>query len=130
MAHGIRKRAQIAHNTYEVGTFSSCSVHFFALLITSPSVNYFSSFSCSLQYFSQIKQKFDRGEDVDLTDANPHDVAALLKEFFRSLPDPLMTRELFGPILGTRSESLREGGGIGGSFRFWSKWEGGKISIS
>ena len=41
---------------------------------------------------------------MDLTDANPHDIAALLKEFFRSLPEPLMTRELFGPILGTRSE--------------------------
>ncbi|CAI8057847.1 Rho GTPase-activating protein 6, partial [Geodia barretti] len=53
----------------------------------------------------QIKQKFDRGEDVDLTDANPHDIAALLKEFFRSLPEPLMTRELFGPILGTRKLS-------------------------
>jgi hypothetical protein len=53
----------------------------------------------------EIKQKFDRGEDVDLTDANPHDIAALLKEFFRSLPEPLMTRELFGPILGTRKLS-------------------------
>lgn len=52
----------------------------------------------------QIRQRFDKGEDVDLSDANPHDIAAVLKGFFRSLPDPLMTRDLFGPILGTRSK--------------------------
>ena len=45
---------------------------------------------------------------MDLSDASPHDVAAVLKEFFRSLPEPLMTRDLFGPILGTRSEWGRE----------------------
>lgn len=36
---------------------------------------------------------------------NPHDVACLLKEFFRSLPEPLMTVELFAPFLATTSES-------------------------
>jgi hypothetical protein len=42
---------------------------------------------------------------VELTDdMNPHDVACLLKEFFRSLPEPLMTTELFVPFLATRSE--------------------------
>lgn len=52
----------------------------------------------------QIRDKFDAGEDVELDDMNPHDVACLLKEFFRSLPEPLMTVELFGPFLATTSE--------------------------
>ena len=44
---------------------------------------------------------------MELTDdVNPHDVACLLKEFFRSLPEPLMTVELFAPFLATRSECL------------------------
>lgn len=55
----------------------------------------------------QIREKFDSGEDVELTDdMNPHDVACLLKEFFRSLPEPLMTVELFAPFLATRSKCL------------------------
>ncbi|XP_019850856.1 PREDICTED: rho GTPase-activating protein 6-like [Amphimedon queenslandica] len=50
-----------------------------------------------------IKQKFDAGEDFELTeDTSPHDVACVFKEFFRSLPEPLMTRELYYPLLKTR----------------------------
>ena len=45
-----------------------------------------------------------------MSDANPHDVASVLKEFFRSLPEPLMTRELYQAFLATRSEQGREGG--------------------
>lgn len=30
-----------------------------------------------------------------------HDVAALLKEFFRDLPDPLLTRDLYTAFLNT-----------------------------
>lgn len=56
----------------------------------------------------QIRDKFDAGEDVELDDMNPHDVACLLKEFFRSLPEPLMTVELFGPFLATTSEWVSE----------------------
>ena len=57
----------------------------------------------------QIREKFDSGEDVELTDnINPHDVACLLKEFFRSLPEPLLTRDLYQPFLTTQSESERE----------------------
>lgn len=53
----------------------------------------------------QIREKFDSGEDVELTDdMNPHDVACLLKEFFRSLPEPLLTRDLFQPFLTTQSK--------------------------
>lgn len=48
---------------------------------------------------------FDSGQDVELTDdMNPHDVACLLKEFFRSLPEPLLTRDLYHPFLATRSK--------------------------
>ena len=55
----------------------------------------------------QIKERFDSGQDVELSeDTNPHDVACLLKEFFRSLPEPLMTRELYYPFLATRSEYI------------------------
>jgi hypothetical protein len=55
-----------------------------------------------------IKQKFDSGEDVELTeDTSPHDVACVFKEFFRSLPEPLMTRELYYPFLKTRKLSTR-----------------------
>ena len=61
---------------------------------------------------------------MDLSDANPHDVAAVLKEFFRSLPEPLMTRDLFGPILGSRSEFLREGGE--GERKRWGDRGGGE----
>ena len=64
----------------------------------------------SLHYLLQIREKFDSGEDVELTDdMNPHDVACLLKEFFRSLPEPLMTVELFTPFLSTISKSLIKG---------------------
>ena len=64
---------------------------------------------------AQIRRRFDEGQDVELSDANPHDVASVLKEFFRSLPEPLMTRELYGPFLSTRSEEgRREGGREGG----------------
>ena len=53
----------------------------------------------------QIREKFDSGEDVELTDdINPHDVACLLKEFFRSLPEALLTKDLYQPFLSTQSK--------------------------
>ena len=43
-----------------------------------------------------MKEDFNFGKkDVINNDSNPHDVAALFKEFLRCLPDPLLTRELF-----------------------------------
>ena len=54
--------------------------------------------------YTQIRERFDSGQDVELTNHNPHDVACLLKEFFRSLPEPLLTRELYQPFLATRSK--------------------------
>jgi len=52
-----------------------------------------------------LREEFDTGREVVLTeDHNPHEVAALLKEFFRDLPDPLLTRDLYSAFVATRSE--------------------------
>ena len=39
-------------------------------------------------------------------DLNPHDVACLLKEYLRCLPEPLISKELYNFFLHTRSEYL------------------------
>nr|KAI8757403.1 rho GTPase-activating protein 6-like [Biomphalaria glabrata] len=55
---------------------------------------------CSKKRVKQLREEFDSGKEVVLTDEyHPHDVAALLKEYFRDLPDPLLTRELYLPFL-------------------------------
>ncbi|XP_016894444.1 rho GTPase-activating protein 6-like isoform X2 [Cynoglossus semilaevis] len=44
----------------------------------------------------QLREEFDRGIDVQLDEEHSvHDVAALLKEFLRDMPDPLLTKELY-----------------------------------
>ncbi|XP_065884816.1 rho GTPase-activating protein 6-like isoform X2 [Dysidea avara] len=51
---------------------------------------------------NQIKKQVDAGV-VQLSECqHPHDVACLLKEFFRCLPEPLLTRELYSAFLSTR----------------------------
>ncbi|XP_077399860.1 rho GTPase-activating protein 36 isoform X2 [Vanacampus margaritifer] len=48
----------------------------------------------------QLREDFDAGVDVQLDDEHSvHDVAALLKEFLRDMPDPLLTRELYPAFL-------------------------------
>ncbi|XP_059210125.1 rho GTPase-activating protein 36 [Centropristis striata] len=48
----------------------------------------------------QLLDDFDRGVDVQLDEEHSvHDVAALLKEFLRDIPDPLLTRELYPAFL-------------------------------
>ncbi|XP_070606929.1 rho GTPase-activating protein 6 isoform X5 [Erythrolamprus reginae] len=50
----------------------------------------------------QLREEFDRGVDVLLDEEQSiHDVAALLKEFLRDMPDPLLTRELYTPFINT-----------------------------
>ncbi|XP_032082673.1 rho GTPase-activating protein 6 isoform X2 [Thamnophis elegans] len=50
----------------------------------------------------QLREEFDRGVDVVLDEEQSiHDVAALLKEFLRDMPDPLLTRELYTPFINT-----------------------------
>ncbi|XP_055469337.1 rho GTPase-activating protein 6 [Psammomys obesus] len=50
----------------------------------------------------QLREEFDRGIDVCLEEEHSvHDVAALLKEFLRDMPDPLLTRELYTAFINT-----------------------------
>ncbi|XP_036071346.1 rho GTPase-activating protein 6 isoform X2 [Oryzias melastigma] len=50
----------------------------------------------------QLREEFDRGIDVQLDEEHSiHDVAALLKEFLRDMPDPLLTKELYTPFINT-----------------------------
>ncbi|XP_021104774.1 rho GTPase-activating protein 6 isoform X2 [Heterocephalus glaber] len=50
----------------------------------------------------QLREEFDRGTDVSLEEEHSvHDVAALLKEFLRDMPDPLLTRELYTAFINT-----------------------------
>ncbi|XP_064184503.1 rho GTPase-activating protein 36 isoform X1 [Anguilla rostrata] len=54
----------------------------------------------------QLREEFDQGNDVFLDDEQSvHDVAALLKEFLRDMPDPLLPRELYSAFL--HANSLR-----------------------
>ncbi|NP_001106502.2 rho GTPase-activating protein 6 [Xenopus tropicalis] len=50
----------------------------------------------------QLREEFDRGIDVALDEEHSvHDIAALLKEFLRDMPDPLLTRELYTAFINT-----------------------------
>ncbi|XP_029459141.1 LOW QUALITY PROTEIN: rho GTPase-activating protein 6 [Rhinatrema bivittatum] len=50
----------------------------------------------------QLREDFDRGIDVVLEEEHSvHDVSALLKEFLRDMPDPLLTKELYTAFINT-----------------------------
>ncbi|KAJ1199577.1 hypothetical protein NDU88_003411 [Pleurodeles waltl] len=50
----------------------------------------------------QLREEFDMGLDVHLDESQSvHDVAALLKEFLRDMPDPLLPRELYAAFIAT-----------------------------
>uniref|UniRef100_A0A8C4WM94 Rho-GAP domain-containing protein n=1 Tax=Gopherus evgoodei TaxID=1825980 RepID=A0A8C4WM94_9SAUR len=50
----------------------------------------------------QLREEFDQGFDVFLDDSYcVHDVAALLKEFFRDMPDSLIPKELYSAFVST-----------------------------
>jgi len=54
-----------------------------------------------------MRDQFDSGEKTKFTEEdNPHDVAALFKEYFRDLPEPLLTRDLYSAFLETQSKLL------------------------
>lgn len=56
--------------------------------------------SSSKKRVRQLREGFDRGDELELdSEFHPHDVAQLLKEYFRDLPEPLLTRDLYGPLL-------------------------------
>ncbi|KAK8748139.1 hypothetical protein OTU49_016331 [Cherax quadricarinatus] len=59
--------------------------------------------SSSKKRVRQLREEFDSGREVWLNEDHcPHDVATLLKEFFRDLPEPLLTRELYEPFIKTQ----------------------------
>jgi len=50
----------------------------------------------------QLRAEFDSGASVHLTaEHGVHDVASLLKEYLRDLPDPLLTHDLQQAFLAT-----------------------------
>uniref|UniRef100_A0AAV2K3B4 Rho-GAP domain-containing protein n=1 Tax=Knipowitschia caucasica TaxID=637954 RepID=A0AAV2K3B4_KNICA len=57
----------------------------------------------------QLREDFDQGWEVNLDEEHSvHDVAALLKEFLRDLPDPLLTRELYTAFIHTMMLDLSD----------------------
>ena len=59
----------------------------------------------SFLFLFQLREDFDSGVDVILTDeVSVHDVATILKEFFRELPEPLLPREVYQPLLAIQSK--------------------------
>ncbi|XP_019751092.1 rho GTPase-activating protein 6 isoform X2 [Hippocampus comes] len=50
----------------------------------------------------QMREELDQGWELHLDEQHSvHDVAALLKEFLRDMPDPLLTRELYTTFVNT-----------------------------
>jgi RhoGAP domain len=52
-----------------------------------------------------LREDFDKGIVTSIDpDVCPHDIATLLKEFFRDLPEPLLCRHLYKGFLQTQCE--------------------------
>lgn len=57
----------------------------------------------------QLRENFDCGRETKIgSDQCPHDVATLLKEYFRDLPDPLLCRELYQAFVHTQSKRKKK----------------------
>lgn len=53
----------------------------------------------------QLREDFDCGKETSLDDEQcPHDIATLLKEYLRDLPDPLLCRDLYHAFVQTQSK--------------------------
>lgn len=65
---------------------------------------YIYDFIKSNRFYLQLREEFDRRliTSLDLN-INPHDVAGLLKEYLRSLPEPLLLRSFYNAFLQTQS---------------------------
>jgi breakpoint cluster region protein len=57
--------------------------------------------SGSTAEMNELKDCFNRGEIPDLSKYSVHSIAGVLKLFFRQLPEPLFTFELFDPFMKT-----------------------------
>ncbi|CAF0788043.1 unnamed protein product [Brachionus calyciflorus] len=56
----------------------------------------------SKKRIKELKEMYDSGKDVVLGESfNTNDAACLLKEYLRSLPEPLLTRDLYSSFLAT-----------------------------
>lgn len=57
------------------------------------------------KHVDDLKEKFDKGEGVDLDpdEVDPHELASLLKQFLRELPEPLFAYDLYYPLINTQS---------------------------
>ena len=59
--------------------------------------------------FFQLREDLDRGTLTTFdSEVSPHDVASLLKEYFRDLPEPLMCRSLYPAFVSTQSKFILE----------------------
>ncbi|XP_066997768.2 uncharacterized protein [Anabrus simplex] len=59
--------------------------------------------SSSKKRARQLREDFDCGKEIVFgEDTCPHDVATLLKEFFRDLPEPLLSRDLYHAFMQTQ----------------------------
>ncbi|XP_018580039.1 uncharacterized protein LOC108917763 isoform X2 [Anoplophora glabripennis] len=59
--------------------------------------------STSKKRIRQLREDFDCGKETTLEDEQcPHDVATLLKEYLRDLPDPLLCRDLYHAFVQTQ----------------------------
>ncbi|XP_020294127.1 rho GTPase-activating protein gacII isoform X2 [Pseudomyrmex gracilis] len=59
--------------------------------------------SSSKKRVRELRENFDSGRETKIgSDQCPHDVATLLKEYFRDLPDPLLCRELYQAFVHTQ----------------------------
>ena len=59
--------------------------------------------STSKKRVRQLREDFDNGVITELEpDICPHDVATLLKEYLRDLPEPLLCRKLYQPFVNTQ----------------------------
>ncbi|CAL8303460.1 unnamed protein product [Merluccius merluccius] len=48
----------------------------------------------------RLCQAFEtQGDQVELSDLSPHDIASVLKHFFKELPEPLLTFDLYGDFI-------------------------------
>ncbi|KAK9875867.1 hypothetical protein WA026_009654 [Henosepilachna vigintioctopunctata] len=59
--------------------------------------------STSKKRIRELRENFDSGRETTLDeDQCPHDVATLLKEYLRDLPDPLLCRDLYHAFVQTQ----------------------------